>query len=195
MGVMLGLLALCLTLFALLAYRSDCYIHVHVYTPCLYVCSTTTEGPQKCFYVFFQLHVYTHNNVQCSSIQHRQPLAPYIVCVSFMLYFSICIHSKLRRRRTTILRTQLCVSLLVLLLAYAGHILINYTTTLPQDVGAPCTVVSVVTHYFTLTSLVWLGAETLLMFRKLVFDRRLGDVSNLYFVTVSATSWSKSIVH
>ena len=98
-------------------------------------------------------------------------------------------HSKLRRRRTTILRAQLCMSLLLLLLAYAAHVILDYTATLPQDIPIPCVVISVFTHYFTLTSLVWVGTEALLMFRKLVFGQRLGDLSNLFFVAVSVTSW------
>ena len=100
-------------------------------------------------------------------------------------------HRNLRRRRTTVLRTQLCVSLLLLLLAYVGHIVIDYTDTLPQDIGIPCTVVSVFTHYFTLTSLVWLGSEALLMVRKLAFGQRLGKPANLYFAIISITSWGE----
>ena len=100
--------------------------------------------------------------------------------------------SKLRRRRTTLLRAQLCSSLLFLLLAYVGHIIVDHTGALPQDIVPACAVISTFTHYFTLTSLVWLGAESLLMFRKLVFGERLGDLTNLYFVTASATSWRKS---
>ena len=79
-----------------------------------------------------------------------------------------------------------------LLLAYVGHIIVNHTGTLPQDIVAPCAVISTLTHYFTLTSLIWLGAEALLMFRKLMFGVKLGDLSNFYFVSASATSWRKS---
>lgn len=112
------------------------------------------------------------------------------MCIIWTLSPAVC--SKLRRRRTTILRAQLCASLLVLLLAYAGHIVIDYTTTLPQDIIAPCQIISAVTHYFTLSSIIWLGTETLLMFRKLTFDHRLGEVTNLFFVATSLTSWSES---
>ena len=109
------------------------------------------------------------------------------------MYDSVCcvLYRKLRRRRTTILRAQLCSSLLFLMLAYVGHIIVDYRGTLPQDIVGPCATISTFTHYFTLTSLVWLGSEALLMFRKLVFGERLGELSNLYFVTASATSWRK----
>lgn len=110
------------------------------------------------------------------------------------MYMAHCLysaHSKLRRRRTTILRAQLCSSLLLLLLGYVGHIFVYYTTTLPQDIPETCAVISVVTHYFTLTSLVWLGAEALHMLRKLAFGKRYGNPSNLYFIIVSVVSWRK----
>lgn len=67
----------------------------------------------------------------------------------------------------------------------------EYTSTYPQDSPSSCATVSVVTHYFTLTTLVWIGSEALLMFRKLIFGEKLGELSNLYFVTASATSWGK----
>ena len=101
-------------------------------------------------------------------------------------------YRKLRRRWTTILRAQLCSSLVLLLLAYVGHIIINHTGTLLQDIVPPCAVISTATHYFTLTSLIWLGAEALLMFRKFMFSERLGGLSNFYFVSASTTSWRKS---
>jgi hypothetical protein len=113
-----------------------------------------------------------------------------LALVALMLtIFALLTFSKLRRRRTTILRAQLCFSLVFLLLAYVGHIIVNHTGTLPQDIVPPCAVISTLTHYFTLTSLIWLGAEPLLMFRKLMFGEKLGDLSNFYFVSASATSW------
>ena len=52
-----------------------------------------------------------------------------------------------------------------------------------------CVMVSILVHYFTLVAVMWMGAEALLMFQKLVvvFTR----VTTKYMVYVSIICWSK----
>ena len=52
-----------------------------------------------------------------------------------------------------------------------------------------CVMVSILVHYFTLVAVMWMGAEALLMFQKLVivFTR----VTTKFIVCVSIICWSK----
>ena len=53
-----------------------------------------------------------------------------------------------------------------------------------------CVLLSLLVHYFTLVSVMWMGAEALLMFQKLVivFVR----ITTKWIVSVSVICWSKS---
>ena len=54
-----------------------------------------------------------------------------------------------------------------------------------------CVTVSVLVHYFTLVAVLWMGAEALLMFQKLVivFVR----ITSKHIVTISIVCWCKLI--
>ena len=52
-----------------------------------------------------------------------------------------------------------------------------------------CVSVSVLIHYFTLVSVMWMGAEAVLMFQKLVIV--FGQITTRYIVTVSLVCWCK----
>ena len=52
-----------------------------------------------------------------------------------------------------------------------------------------CVLVSVLIHYFTLASVMWMGAEAVLMFRKLVIV--FGRISTKFFVIISLICWRK----
>ena len=56
-----------------------------------------------------------------------------------------------------------------------------------------CVTVSVLVHYFTLVAVMWMAAEALLMFQKLVivFVR----ITTKFIVGISVLCWSKCIVH
>ena len=61
-----------------------------------------------------------------------------------------------------------------------------------QNVTDPyggCVMVSILVHYFTLVAVMWMGAEALLMFQKLViiFTR----ITTKFMVYVSIICWSK----
>ena len=52
---------------------------------------------------------------------------------------------------------------------------------------AGCVVVSVLIHYFSLVAVMWMGAEAVLMFRKLVII--FGEITISYMVIVSFICW------
>ena len=54
-----------------------------------------------------------------------------------------------------------------------------------------CVTISVLVHYFTLVAVMWMGAEALLMFQKLVTV--FYQITTKLIVTVSIVCWSKYI--
>ena len=91
---------------------------------------------------------------------------------------------KLRKRDVTKFRVQLCIAMFAMLLVFVTGIQ-------QTSVKAGCVLVSVLIHYFTLVTVMWMGAEALLMFQKLVivFVR----ITPRYIVIVSLICWCKYI--
>ena len=61
-----------------------------------------------------------------------------------------------------------------------------------QNVTDPyggCVMVSILIHYFTLVAVMWMGAEALLMFQKLVII--FTQVTTKFVIYVSILCWSK----
>ena len=54
-----------------------------------------------------------------------------------------------------------------------------------------CTGASVLIHYFTLTSVLWMGAEAVLMFKKLIIV--FGRITTTFVVIVSLICWGKAV--
>ena len=54
-----------------------------------------------------------------------------------------------------------------------------------------CVAISVLVHYFTLASVMWMGAEALLMYKKLVIV--FGEDTTKFIVSVSIVCWSTLI--
>ena len=52
-----------------------------------------------------------------------------------------------------------------------------------------CTIASVLIQYFTLASVFWMGAEAVLMFKKLIIV--FGRISNTFLVVISLICWGK----
>ena len=52
-----------------------------------------------------------------------------------------------------------------------------------------CTVVSVLIQYFTLASVFWMGAEAVLMFKKLIIV--FGAVSRKFLISISLICWGE----
>ena len=75
---------------------------------------------------------------------------------------------------------QLCFAMLCALAVFVGGIE-------RTEVFEVCVTISVLLHYFTLVSVAWIGAEALLMFRKLI-----KRVTVKFIVIVSLCCWRKS---
>ena len=52
-----------------------------------------------------------------------------------------------------------------------------------------CIMVSVLVHYFTLVAVMWMGAESLLMFQKVIIV--FTQVTTRFVITVSIICWSE----
>ena len=57
------------------------------------------------------------------------------------------------------------------------------------DTVALCTIMSLIIQYFSLASLFWMGAEALLMFKKLIIV--FGSISIKFVIAVSLICWCK----
>ena len=55
------------------------------------------------------------------------------------------------------------------------------------EVKAGCVTVSVLIHYFTLAAVMWMGAEAVLMFQKLVIV--FGRITTRHIVIISFICW------
>ena len=89
---------------------------------------------------------------------------------------------KLRTREASKFHVQLCLSLIFMLAVFVSGI-----DRVSVRVG--CITVGVLIHYFALVAWMWMGAEALLMFQKLVIV--FTDITWKYLVGVSVICWSK----
>ena len=105
-----------------------------------------------------------------------------MICVFEVLIFSFSPLSKLRKRDASKFHIQLSLALLGMLVVFAVGI--DRT-----EVFEGCVTVSVLIHYFTLVAVMWMGAEALLMFQKLVIV--FVHITTRYIVIVSLVCWCK----
>ena len=92
---------------------------------------------------------------------------------------------KLRERDVTKFHIQLCIAIFCMLLVFA----IGIDRVPPEDLYGGCVAVSVLIHYFTLAAVMWMGAEALLMFQKLVIV--FIQITTKYIVIVSFVCWGE----
>ena len=105
-------------------------------------------------------------------------LIPYASCV--MIPFR-----KLRKRDASKFHVQLCIAMFCMLLVFL-------TGVQRTSVYGGCVTVSLLIHYFTLVTVMWMGAEAVLMFQKLVIV--FVTITTKYFVIVSFICWCKYCV-
>ena len=105
---------------------------------------------------------------------HRTYHFPYVV--------SIITYRKLRKRDASKFHAQLCIALFCMLLFFLVGI-----DRIENDVV--CTIMSLTIQYFTMASVLWMGAEAVLMFQKLIIV--FGRITTRYIVTVSLICWCK----
>ena len=99
-----------------------------------------------------------------------------------ILVLTLPLYRKFRERDVTIFHVQLCIALFCLLIIFVCGI--NRTA-----IYGACVAVSDLIHYFTLVAVMFMGAEAVLMFQKLVLV--FGPTSTKFFVTVSLICWRK----
>ena len=92
------------------------------------------------------------------------------------------LYRKLRERDSTRFHIQLCIALFCMLIIFVSGI--NRTS-----VYGGCVFVSVLIHYFTLVAMMWMGAEAVLMFQKLVIV--FTSITTRYIIAVSLVCWCK----
>ena len=92
------------------------------------------------------------------------------------------IYRKLRQRDATKFHLQLCIALLCLLVVFVSGID-------RVSVREGCITVGVLIHYFALVIWMWMGAEALLMFQKLVIVFSI--ITWRYLLIASIICWSK----
>ena len=97
-------------------------------------------------------------------------------------YVAIYHRRKLRVRDASKFHVQLSLSLLCMLLVFVVGI--DRT-----EVFEGCVTVSVLIHYFTLVSVMFMGAEAVLMFQKLVIV--FVHITTRYIIIVSLVCWCK----
>ena len=95
---------------------------------------------------------------------------------------TLCHQRTLRKKDVTKFHVQLCIAIFCMLLVFV--IGIDRTS-----VYGGCVAVSALIHYFTLAAFMWMGAEAVLMFQKLVivFVR----ITTKYIFAVSVICWGK----
>ena len=95
---------------------------------------------------------------------------------------------KLREKDASKYHVQLSLAILFMLVVSLALIALSAENVAALYGG--CVMVSIFVHYFTLVAVMWMGAEALLMFQKLViiFTR----ITTKFIVYVSIICWSKS---
>ena len=94
---------------------------------------------------------------------------------------------KTRQKKITKYHIQLCLALLLMLIVSFVLVLLS-----AEDIDAlygGCVTVSVLVHYFTLVAILWMGAEALFMFQKLVLV--FSEVSTKFIIIISFFCWGK----
>ncbi|XP_011407661.1 PREDICTED: adhesion G-protein coupled receptor G2-like, partial [Amphimedon queenslandica] len=106
------------------------------------------------------------------------------VCLSLLglvlTILTLLIFKSLRQRDASKFHIQLCLSLIFMLIVFVAGID-------RVSVRAGCITVGVLIHYFALVSWMWMGAEAVLMFQKLVIV--FTNLTWKYFLIVSIICW------
>ena len=100
------------------------------------------------------------------------------------MYAHCTFYRKLRQRDASKFHIQLCIALLYMLIVFVAGI--DKT-----KLYGGCLTVSVLIHYFALVSVMWMGAEAVLMFQKLVIV--FGQTTTRFIVAVSLVCWCKLV--
>ena len=104
-----------------------------------------------------------------------------------MMLSIILLYRKLRQKDVSKYHIQLSLAMLFMLIVSLA--LVSMSVRNVTDPYGGCVTVSVLVHYFTLVAVMWMGAEALLMFQKLVII--FTQITTKFIVSVSIVCWSK----
>ena len=104
----------------------------------------------------------------------------------FILHY-IPLLRKIRQRDVSKYHVQFCLALLLMLVV--ALVLVAVSSEAADILYGGCVFVSISVHYFTLVAVMWMGAEALLMFLKvvIVFVR----ITTIHIIIVSLICWCK----
>ena len=94
---------------------------------------------------------------------------------------------KLRQKDPSKYHIQLSLAMLFMLITSFAVVAMSVNNLIHPYGG--CVTVSVLVHYFTLVAVMWMGAEALLIFQKLVYV--FYRITTKFVVSVSIICWSE----
>ena len=102
-------------------------------------------------------------------------------------YRTFSVKRKLREKDASKYHIQLSLAILLMLMVSLALIALSAENVASLYGG--CVMVSIFVHYFTLVAVMWMGAEALLMFQKLVII--FTQITTKFIIMVSIICWSK----
>ena len=105
-------------------------------------------------------------------------LCGYMLCSQVSVVFRA-----LKAQDITKFHIQFCIALLVVFLIGIDRI----------ENEVVCTFMSCVILYFALSSVFWMGAEAVVMYKKLIVD--FGSITNRFIIITSVICWGKSYLY
>lgn len=100
------------------------------------------------------------------------------------------LYSNIRKKDVSKYHIQLSIALLLMLIVALAFVILSAEGI--ETLYGGCAFLSFLVHYFALVSVVWMAAEALLMFQKLVIV--FVQITTKYIIIVSVLCWSKSII-
>ena len=137
-------------------------------------------------------------------LECHSPLSPYqswsyyswhqsklhlIQIMSLLLHFPC---RKLRKRDIGKFHIQRGISLLLMLIMSVILISLSVTEFSTDSIYGLCLLVSILVHYFTLVAVLWMGAEAVLIFTKVIIF--FVTISSKFIWTVSIICWGKLLI-
>ena len=130
------------------------------------------------------LHAYRHSLNEFSTAVPKY----HTLCATQTKKTKSSLFRTLRIRYGTKFHVQLSVALFFMLLVFV----IGINRIPPNYAYEGCVTVSALIQYFTLVAFMWMGAEALLMFQKLVIV--FIQITTKYIIAVSFICWCKSVI-
>ena len=147
---------------------------------------------RSCFDVYFlhwNINFHFLSDNQCCHTTTLQVILKHCKCFKIINLYPTS--RKLRQKDASKFHIQLCLAMLFMLTV--SFVLVVYSAKHLYILYEGCVVVSFLVHYFTLASVMLMGAEALIMFKKLVLI--FSQVTTKFIVSVSIVCWSMFIIN